>query len=177
WFVGYPDQAVQRTSDALTLAHKLAHPFSLAFALSFTAELQQRCGAVQAVREQAETVITLCREQGFPYWLAAGTILRGWALAEQGQGEGGIAQLRQGVTAYRAVGAELDETYYLALLAEAYRKVGQVEEGLNVLAESLAAVNKTGERFYEAELYRLKGELTLQSQVQGPKPVLSLVEG
>ena len=169
WFVGYPDQALKRTRDALTLAHKLAHPFSLAFALSFTAELQQRCGAVQAVREQAETVITLCSEQGFPYWLAAGMILRGWALAEQGQGEEGIAQMRQGLTAYRAVGAELDQTYYLALLAEAYGKVGQVEEGLNVLAESLAAVNKTGERFYEAELYRLKGTLTLQSPVQGPQ--------
>ena len=169
WSVGYPVQALKRTSDALTLAHKLAHPFSLAFALFFTAELQQRCGAVQAVREQAETVMTLCSEQGFPYWLAAGTILRGWALAAQGQGEEGIAQMRQGLTAYRAIGAELDQTYYLALLAEVYGTVGQVEEGLNVLAESLAAVNKTGERFYEAELYRLKGTLTLESRGSSPK--------
>ena len=101
--------------------------------------------------------------------MAWGTILRGWALAEQGQGEEGIAQIHQGLAAYRATGAELVRPYYLALLAEAYGKVGQVEEGLDVLAEALASVDKTGERFYEAELYRLKGELTLAtvSSVQG----------
>ena len=95
--------------------------------------------------------------------------MRGWALAEQGQGEEGIAQIRQGLAAYRATGAELDRPHFLALLAEAYGKVGQVEEGLTVLAEALAAVDKTGERVDEAELYRLKGELTLQRS-QGQKP-------
>jgi predicted ATPase len=109
-------------------------------------------------------VITLCSEQGFPYWLATGTILRGWALAEQGQGEEGIAQMRQGLTASRATGAEVNRPYYLALLAEAYGKAGQAEEGLTVLAEALTLVDKTGERMYEAELYRLKGTLTLQSK-------------
>ncbi len=91
-----------------------------------------------------------------------GTILQGWALAEQGQGEEGITQMRQGLAAYQATGAEIARPYFLALLAEAYGKVGQVEEGLSVLAEALALVDKTGERFYEAELYRLTGELTLQ---------------
>jgi predicted ATPase len=120
WQLGYSSRARAEMHDALTLAHKLSHPFSLVFALYFTAELHQRCGEAQATREQAEAVITLCREQGFPYWLAAGTILRGWALAEQGQGEEGIAQMRQGLAAYRATGAELERTYYLALLAEAH---------------------------------------------------------
>ena len=94
--------------------------------------------------------------------MAWGTILRGWALAEQGQGEEGIAQIRQGLAACRATGAEVWRPHFLALLAEAYGKAGQTEEGLSVLAEALAVVDKTGERFYEAELYRLKGELTLQ---------------
>ena len=98
-----------------------------------------------------------------------GTILRGWALAEQGQAEEGIAQIRQGLAAYQATGAECTRPYYLALLAEAYGKVGQAEEGLTVLAEALAIVDKNGERWYEAELYRLKGELTLHSQVQSPR--------
>ena len=121
----------------------------------------------QAAQEQAEAVIALSTEQGFPYWLAWGTILRGWALAEQGQEEEGIAQIRQGLAAYQATGAELWRPYYLALLAEAYGKVGQAEEGLTALAEALAVVDKTGERCYEAELYRLRGELTLaQSSVQ-----------
>ena len=109
-----------------------------------------------------------------------GTILRGWALAEQGQGEEGIAQIRQGLAALRATGAEVVRPYFLALLAEAYGKVGQTEEGLSVVAEALALVDKTGERFYEAELYRLKGELTLQAQegfrLASPKPVSSQVQ-
>ena len=89
---------------------------------------------------------------------------RGWALAEQGQGEEGIAQIRQGLTAYRATGAEMAVPYFLALLAEAYGKVGKAEQGLAALRDAFAQVEQTGERVYEAELYRLKGTLTLQSQ-------------
>src|SRR5262249_1633626 len=112
--------------------------------------------------------ITLSTEQGFPFWGAMGTIVRGWALAEQGQQEEGIVQLRQGLAAWRATGAELVRPCYLALLAETYGKMGQAEGGLTVLAEAVAVGHKNGERFYEAELYRLKGELTLkQSRVRG----------
>jgi predicted ATPase len=94
--------------------------------------------------------------------LAWGTILQGWVLTEQGQGEEGIIQIRQGLADSQAMGAGAFRTYFLALLTEAYGKTGQVEEGLNVLAEALATANTTGERWYEAELYRLKGTLTLQ---------------
>jgi len=112
----------------------------------------------------------LSTEQGFAYWMPWGTPFRGWALAEQGQGEEGIAQIRQGIAALRAAGAEVQRTYFLALLAEAYAKTGQPEEGLNALAEALDVVRKTGERHYKAELYRLKGQLTLQKfQVSGSK--------
>jgi predicted ATPase len=95
--------------------------------------------------------------------------MRGWAVAEQGQWEEGIVQMQQGLAAYRATGAEAIRPYYLACLAEAYDQMGQADEGLKVLAEALATVNNTEEREYEAELYRLKGTLTLQSKVQGPK--------
>jgi predicted ATPase len=90
-----------------------------------------------------------------------GIILLGWALAEQGQGEEGIAQIRKGLASWQATGAELYRPYWLALLAEAYGKVGKIEEGLAVLTEALDAAHKNGERYYEAELYRLKGELLL----------------
>ena len=99
--------------------------------------------------------------------------MRGWALVEQGRGEEGIAQMRQGIADYKATEAEAVRSYYLALLAEAYGEIGQAEEGLSVLAEALAFVDKTGERFHEAELYRLKGTLTLQSEVRGPKSEVS----
>jgi predicted ATPase len=89
-------------------------------------------------------------------------MLRGWALAKQGRREEGIEQMGQGLAASQATGRRLTRPYDLALLAEAYGKAGQVEKGLNALTEALAQVHKTEERMYEAELYRLKGELTLQ---------------
>jgi predicted ATPase len=113
-------------------------------------------------QERAEAAITLAREHGFLQWLAPGAVLRGWALAEQGQSEEGITQIRQGLATHQAIGAGIFHSYFLALLAEVYGKAGQAEEGLTVLAEALTVVDKTGERFYKAELYRLHGELTLQ---------------
>jgi len=161
WYLGYPDQALRRIHEALTLAQELSHPFSLAFALAFAAWLHQLRREGQAAQERAAAAIALSTDQGFPFWVAWGTILRGSALAEQGQRAEGIAQMRQGIAAWRATGAELQRPYYLALLAEAYGKAGQAEEGLSVLAEALTAVHKTGERQHEAELHRLKGELLL----------------
>jgi predicted ATPase len=162
WLLGYPNRALKRSHEALALAQELSHPLSLALALNFAAVLHQFCREGQTAQKRAEAAITLSIEQGFPYWLAEGTIRRGWALAEQGQGEEGITQIRQGLASYQAIGAEVGRSYYLALLAEAYGKVGPLEEGLSVLAEALVIVDKTGERYYEAELYRLKGQLTLQ---------------
>src|SRR6185503_4794727 len=106
---------------------------------------------------------------GFLSMIAHGTVLRSWTLARQGQGEEGITQISQGLAAWRATGAELVRPYYLALLAEAYGRVKQTEEGLTTLDEALAVVEKNGERFYEAELYCLKGELTLQQESQKSK--------
>jgi predicted ATPase len=165
WSLGYPDRALQRSREALTLAPELSHPFSLAYALYHAASLHQLRLEGQAAKQRAESSIRLSTEQGFTEWVALGTILRGWALAEQGQGEEGVALIRQGIAAYRATGSELLRPHFLALLAEAYGRVGQAEEGLGALAEALALVDKTGERSDEAELYRLRGELTLaQSQ-------------
>jgi predicted ATPase len=98
--------------------------------------------------------------------LTLGTIYRGWALAAQGQGEAGLAQMRQGLTAYEATGAELERPYSLTLLAEACGHVGQTAEGLHLLAEALGLVDKRGDRWCEAELYRLKGHLLLDLSPQ-----------
>jgi class 3 adenylate cyclase/predicted ATPase len=167
WFLGYPDQALKRSPEALTLARELAHPHSLAFALAFAATLHQYRREEQATQERAEALITLATEHGFQV-LAWGTVLRGWALAEQGQAEEGIAQIRQGLAAAQGTGGERLRRYLLTLLAGAHEKAGQIEEGLSVLADLLVE-DKEGERFYEAEMYRLKGELTLKSKVRGPR--------
>ncbi len=165
WYLGYPDQALQKSKAAHTLAQELSHPFTLASVLVLAALSHQLRRERALTQEWAEAAIILAREQGFAAWLGLGVVLQGWAWAEEGQVEEGITQIRQGLVARQAVGAEVYRPYHLALLAEVYGKAGQAEEGLAALAEALAAVEKTGERWYEAELYRLKGTLTLQSQV------------
>ncbi len=120
----------------------------------------------QSLQSISEALIALSTEQRFPQWLAYGTILRGWALTAQGEREEGITQMRQGLFAWRATGAELNRPYFLSLLAEAYGKVGQPKEGLTVLAEALTIVDNTGQRYCEAELHRRKGELWLMQQGQ-----------
>jgi predicted ATPase len=166
WVLGYPDQALQHIHEALNLAQEFTHPFSLAFALTHAATVHQFRREVQAVRERAEALMTLSGEQGFPYWLVFGTILRGWALTLQEEGVEGIDQMRQGLAAQRATGTEIDRPYFLSLLAEADEKAGQTQEGLTVLNEALDMVNATEERYWEAELLRRKGELLLMQQGQ-----------
>jgi TOMM system kinase/cyclase fusion protein len=161
WQCGYPDQALKRSNEAITLAQELSHPHSLASALDYAAFVHCYRREGQATQEQAEAGMALASEKGFPQFVTLGMILRGWALAVQGQGEAGIAQIHQGLAAFRAVGSELGQSWLLALLAEAYGEVGQTEEGLTLLAEALAVVDKTEERYWEAELHRLKGELLL----------------
>jgi predicted ATPase len=169
WHLGYPDQALKRSHEALTLAQELSHPFSLAVALVVAAWLHQFRREGQATQEWAESIIALSTEQEFAQWLAVGTVLRGWALVEQGQREEGIPEMRQGMDALQAIGSEIERPCFLALLAEACGKVGQAEEGLAALAEALTMVDKSGERFYEADLYRLRGQLILKSQVPGSR--------
>jgi predicted ATPase len=135
--------------------------------LSFAATLRQYRREEQATQEQAEALITVATEHGFPQGLQWGTILRGWALAEQGQEEEGIAQIRQGLAGLRATGVETFTPYFLALLAEAYEKAGQIEEGLSMLADALPVRDKS--RFWDAELYRLKGELLLAQEIKSQK--------
>jgi predicted ATPase len=164
WFLGYPDQARERVQEVLILAQGPSHPFSVAHSRQGAAIFHQLCREAHATQEQAEALLAIASDRGFPYWVAQGTIFQGWALTEQGQTEEGLIQIRQGLAAYQTMRTEIQRTYLLGLLAEAYRKRGQTKEGLNVLTEVLALVDKIGEHYYEAELYRLRGTLTLQSQ-------------
>jgi predicted ATPase len=172
WDLGYPDQALQRSHEAIGLASKLGHLPSVVAALYFATFVHRPRREWQRVRELAERALTLATEQGFRHWVAYATIMRGGALSEQGRPEEGIAQIRQGLAAKRALGSEIGQSYHLSVLVEAYRKGAQVEEGLAVVAEALAVAERTGERHHEAELYRLKGELLLlldpaSSQTEG----------
>jgi predicted ATPase len=130
--------------ETLTLAYELSHPFSLAFALDFAgAGASMFLRDVSVVHTHTERLMQLCQEQGFPYWLVWGTVRQGWVLTEQRQVEVGVAKVRQGMDIVQSTGAELSISYILAQLAEAYGKIGQEEEGLPLLAEALARVEKT----------------------------------
>jgi DNA-binding winged helix-turn-helix (wHTH) protein/tetratricopeptide (TPR) repeat protein len=169
WTLGYPDQASKRMLEALSLAQE-ANTFLLATALSEAALFHLHCKEGHTAQERAEQCIALCTEHEFASLLALGTGQRGQALARQGQVEEGMALMRQGWTAFHASGTEATRSQVLGVLAEMYGEVGRAEEGLSLLAEVLTHVDKTEERVYEAELYRIKGELTLQQfQVSGSK--------
>ena len=170
WELGYPGQALKRSYEALSLAQDLSHPYSLAFALGFAAWIHQYRREEHLAQERAEAAMDLSNTQGVPLWLSWGAITKGWALVEQGLVKQGIEHIRQGTVTLQAMGAELQRSYFLALLAEANGKAGCTEEGLQIITEALAHVDNTGERYYEAELHRLKGELTLQKGTRDWKP-------
>jgi predicted ATPase len=161
WVSGYPDQALAYVQEALVLATDIAHPYSYAFALNIAASVYLFRGEWQHVYSHAETAITLSTEQGFTLWLAFGTWLQGWALMAQGQHEEGLRQMRQGSMAWRGSGAETGVPHQLALLAEGYRVLHQVEAGLNALKEGFEIMERTGEHVFQAELHRLNGQLLL----------------
>jgi predicted ATPase len=161
WVLGYPEQALHQSRVALTLAQALSHPFSLAWALHCTSLLHCHRRDVEAAGAWSAQVVALAYEQGFAQRVATGTLLQGWVLAVQGQSAAGLAQLQQGLAAYRATGAAVAQTYFLALLADAYGHAGHPEAGLAAVREALAWVDQQGERFHEAELYRLQGDLLL----------------
>jgi predicted ATPase len=162
WLLGYPEQAVVHLDDSLTLAHALSHPFSLASAHVFAAVVSQLCRDVPAVHEQVEAAVTLSTEQGFPQWVAWATVLRGWARAMQGEGEAGMAEVCQGIAACRATGTALLVSYFCTVLADAAEHLGHPEDGLQALAEAQTLIEQHEERWWEAEVCRLRGALLLR---------------
>jgi len=152
--------------QVLALAQQCLHPFCQAFALTFAVILHQCRREAQVVSTHVETSLALAHKYGFPLFVAMGEIFQNWALAEPMLGDESVEQIRAGITAYRATGAELYRPYFLGLLAESYGRQGRNDQGLEALTEALALVETTGERLYEAELYRLKGQLLLARSLE-----------
>jgi predicted ATPase/DNA-binding winged helix-turn-helix (wHTH) protein len=162
WLLGYPNQAMASMQAALALAQQLAHPHSLALALFWAAMLHHLRREAPLTQARAEATMTIATDHGLSELVARAAPLLGWALAQNDQGEEGRVQIHQGLAASRTIGAIRDRPYNLALLAEASAQEGQNTEGLEALAEALAALPKSGARWWEAELHRLRGELLLQ---------------
>jgi tetratricopeptide (TPR) repeat protein len=172
WMLGYADQALTRCREAVTIARAADHRSSLAHALRFAALIHHLRGEPQATQEYATAAVTVSTESGFSYWFALGTMLQGWALAAQGKHDEGQATFLQGLSILRTIGTRVGEPLYLSILAEMYRETGQTEQGLSTLAEAFTFAEASGIGVSTAELYRLKGELTLsrvsKSQILNP---------
>jgi predicted ATPase len=159
WYLGYPDAAAREAEDLLVLAHELAHPFTLVFALHSTASVRQLLGEAQIVQQQEEGVIRISQEHGFPLYLSLAKVLRGWALAAQGEVQVGIKQMQAGIAAREDSGTVTLFSDQLTLLAEVYGRAGRTREAIAQLDKALRLVAESGERDWLAEMHRLKGDL------------------
>jgi predicted ATPase len=161
WLLGYPDQALQRSREAYRLAEDLAHPFTLAYMFASLAMFHQFQRDREEARRHAEAATRICREQGIPYWLGVGLILQGWAGATRPQPAEQIPSMHESMAIYRATESAIWLPYFLTLLAETYGEAGQPDAGLRFLDEAHTVMDRTQERFYEAEMHRVQGELVL----------------
>jgi predicted ATPase len=157
--LGFPDQALELSNAAIAAARRLAHPPSLAASLAICARLLSLVGDNTALGERADQLIAVTTEQSFPFWRAQGTIYRGWVKVKNGDATEGISLLRSGSTAFRGTGAEMSMPHFVGLLARACAIAGQVEEALALSDDALQISERTGERWFSAELNRHKGQL------------------
>ena len=163
WFLGRPDAARQHSEKAIANAEKIRHPFTLAFALVFGAYLCQHLRDVEGTRDHANRAMIISTEHNFLHWKQQATILRGWALAQLGEADEGLGQMRFGLDEYEAMDSWLAGCWFRCLLAEAYAKVGMRDAALRALDGALATARRTGDHSYLAEVYRLQGEIMLSS--------------
>jgi tetratricopeptide (TPR) repeat protein len=162
WHLGYPDQALQAGLAGLSRAQKISHPFTLVCGLYFTAVVHEFRREPQAAQEKLELLLKISRDREFTQYNTWGTVLYGRVLVEQNRVGEGIRYIRQGLADYQAMGAKLLLPEFLFFLAEALGKAGQTEEGLALLDQGFEIEAETGERMYEAEMYRCRGELLRQ---------------
>ena len=161
WHLGYPDQAFKIDRESRDLARAINHPFSLCHAIDFSAFLYQYCRLAAETDAAANEERAIGIEQSFALWRALGTLHVGAGLLLQGQPEEALPILLNGLSAFRGTGATLRVPCYLAIVADACTKAQRFEDAHKALDEALAIVEQNDERFHEAELHRLKGELHL----------------
>ena len=161
WFLGYPDQALKMKDKAIALARELNHPHTLAFAITFDICIRLFRREYQGVKELTEELTRFSAEKGFIYWEAHGIFYHGYMIALEGQSEEGIKEMHQGLDILQAIGSGTCFTRLYARVMEAHIKAGQPEEGLVIFDKAIEVLNTYDERYYEAELYRLKAELLL----------------
>lgn len=161
WETGYPDQALRRVEAAVALAERLGHRFSIGLSYGFRTTIHYFRGEVDLGLDCARRAIEICEDGGFAVWLAHARVMHGRLAVARGDASG-IDEMRDGYEMWAGTGAVVTRAFYLALRAEALALLGRADEGLALLEQALQLVRRYGERYYEAEVRRLYGELTLQ---------------
>jgi predicted ATPase len=160
--LGFPDRALAQSSKAIAEARRLPHPPTLAMSLGIDALLLSIIGDDLGLEQRADGLVAFAIDQGFPFYRATGAIFRGWVKAKNSDVTEGLSLLRAGSSAYCATGAAAWMPLYIALLAGACEIAGQIEEGAARLDQALQLVERTGERWFAAELDRQRGRLLLR---------------
>jgi len=178
WLLGYPQQAWAHSQKALSVAEASEHPYSLCFAHCIAGlRFHVLCGDLARARRHLEVMESQAMLERFPLLQIEVMMIGGWLLAEQGQAEAGNAQLRKALGAREQMGTGANKAYHLGLLAEACGRTGKVDEGLRWIAEALSVAERTGERFYEAELHRLRGDLLARSEMANEAEAIASYQG
>jgi predicted ATPase/class 3 adenylate cyclase len=162
--LGYPDQALENSRQAVSAAHKLNHANTLGYVLAHASLVYQLCRDVDSVTTSVQALVLLCQQHSLPLWLGVASSMEGWVMLDRGQLATGVARIRQALVDLQATGSRLFLPQLSVWLAEGYAALGQMTEALNAIAEALAFVRETDERWWEAEIYRLKGELLLKDE-------------
>jgi class 3 adenylate cyclase/predicted ATPase len=177
WLLGHVDQSRQQSEENVaTLRSRVEHPFSVAFGLVVAATLRQFLSDASETRALTEEALSLTERHGLPFIGAMASILRGWALTWDGEPEEGLMEMRRGLAAQLATGANMARPYWLYLIAETCRRTGAAREGLELIDAAGSAVEEGCERDWEAEIHRMRGELLLAVEEPAPPDVVRLAE-
>ena len=162
WEQARPDAAIARINHAVEIATEFEHKFSQAAALAYSVSIHLLRGETELALARADVCIAVCEEAGFPVWLAITRCMRGRLLCERGEFDIGLAEMRAGYALWLSTGSMVSQPLYLALQAEGLALAGQLGAAVACVDEGLAIASRYGERQYEAELRRLRGELALR---------------
>jgi predicted ATPase/class 3 adenylate cyclase len=167
-YLGYPDQALQNSHQAVATAHELNHANTLGYVVAHACLVDQLRGDIDSVAASVQTLVDLCQQHRLPLWLGIAASMEGWVMLERGQAPAGVARIREGLAGLAATGSKLFLPHLSGWLAQGYAALGQMTEALNAVDEALKFVHETDERWWEAEIYRIKGELLTKDVARTP---------
>ena len=169
WILGYPVASRNDGERAVKNARQTGQATTLMYALYFAGDSHMCCGNYAAANAQVDELVRLADERGAPYWKALGTAVRGWLFAVTGKASDAVWAITSGITSLRSTGATLYEPRHLSFLAMAYAELGQLDDAWRCIDDAIAKVERSKEKWCEAEVHRIAGEIALKSLAPGPE--------